>query len=165
RESGMSTCSLSHCSGVSGRAAGMSTCPLSHCSGVPDTIVIGVDVIHPVPVAPVVFPAATVVMTLAQHMEAIRGIQEHLLEVPIQEELWAQRDRVDAVEVESASLRATIRTMGAVETVLHNRMRDERQTRIKIERQLASVHESHRQDREDFKKLKEFMTSQYGYRS
>ncbi|GJV77018.1 hypothetical protein Tco_1508602 [Tanacetum coccineum] len=72
-------------------------------------------------------------------MEAIQGIQQHLLEVPIQEELWAQRDRVDAVEVESASLRATIRTMGAVKTVLHNRMRDERQTRIEIERQLASV--------------------------
>ncbi|GJR32667.1 hypothetical protein Tco_1108899 [Tanacetum coccineum] len=31
----MSTCPLSHCSGVPGRAPGMSTCPLSHCSGVP----------------------------------------------------------------------------------------------------------------------------------
>nr|GEV51136.1 copia protein [Tanacetum cinerariifolium] len=34
RASGMSTCPLSHCSGVPGRASGMSTCPLSHCSGV-----------------------------------------------------------------------------------------------------------------------------------
>ncbi|GKC32976.1 hypothetical protein Tco_1040270 [Tanacetum coccineum] len=34
RASGMSTCPLSHCSGVPGRAPGMSTCPLSHCSGV-----------------------------------------------------------------------------------------------------------------------------------
>nr|GEU43275.1 reverse transcriptase domain-containing protein [Tanacetum cinerariifolium] len=34
RASDMSTCSLSHCSGVSGRTPGMSTCPLSHCSGV-----------------------------------------------------------------------------------------------------------------------------------
>ncbi|GJT88347.1 hypothetical protein Tco_1070064 [Tanacetum coccineum] len=118
-----------------------------------DTIDIDVDVIHPVPVAPVVFPAATVVMTLAQHGEAIRGIQEHLLEVPIQEELRALRDRVDVAEAESASLRATIRTMGAVETVLHNRMRDERQTHIEIERQLASVQEFHRQDREDFNKI------------
>ncbi|GKG29102.1 hypothetical protein Tco_0416467, partial [Tanacetum coccineum] len=67
-------------------------------------------------------------MTLAQHREAIRGIQEHLLEVPIQEELRALRDRVDVAETESASLRATIRTMGAVKTVLRNRMRDERQT-------------------------------------
>ncbi|GJZ88312.1 hypothetical protein Tco_0660094, partial [Tanacetum coccineum] len=128
-----------------------------------DTIDIGVDVIHPVPVAPVVFPAATIVMTLAQHGEAIRGIQEHLLEVPIQEELGALRDRVDVAETKSASLRATIRTMGAVEMVLHNHMRNERQTRIEIERQLDSVQESHRHDREDFKKLKEFMTSQYGY--
>ncbi|GJU15850.1 hypothetical protein Tco_1143816 [Tanacetum coccineum] len=64
-----------------------------------------------------------------------------------------------------ATLCAKIRTMGAVETVLCNRMRDGRQTRIKIERQLASVQESHCQDREDFKKLKDFMTSQSGYRS
>nr|GEU46494.1 putative reverse transcriptase domain-containing protein [Tanacetum cinerariifolium] len=35
KASGMSTCLLSHCSGVSGRASGMNTCPLSHCSGVP----------------------------------------------------------------------------------------------------------------------------------
>nr|GEY13818.1 RNA-directed DNA polymerase, eukaryota, reverse transcriptase zinc-binding domain protein [Tanacetum cinerariifolium] len=34
RASGMSTCPLSHYSGVPGRASGMSTCPLSHCSGV-----------------------------------------------------------------------------------------------------------------------------------
>ncbi|GJX37960.1 retrotransposon protein, putative, ty1-copia subclass [Tanacetum coccineum] len=85
-----------------------------------DTIDIGVDVIHPVPVALVVFPAATLVMTLAQHEEVIRGIQEHLLEVPIQEEL-----RVDVAGAKSTSLRATIRTMRAVETVLRNRMRDE----------------------------------------
>nr|GEV41445.1 hypothetical protein [Tanacetum cinerariifolium] len=45
-----------------------------------DKIDIGVDVIYLVPVALVVLPAATVVMTLAQHREAIRGIQEHLLE-------------------------------------------------------------------------------------
>ncbi|GJY18621.1 hypothetical protein Tco_0390112 [Tanacetum coccineum] len=92
-------------------------------------------------------------------------IEEHLLEVPIHEELKALRDRVDVAEVESNSLRATIRTMRAVETVPRNRMRDERQTCIEIEHQLASVQESHHQDREDFKKLKEFMTSQYGYRS
>ncbi|GKA76380.1 hypothetical protein Tco_0782841 [Tanacetum coccineum] len=106
---------------------------------------------------------ATVVMTLAQHGEAIRGIHEHLLKVPIHEELRALRDRVDVAEVESASLRATIRMMGAVKPVLRNRMRDERQTRIKIERQLASIQESNRQDRKDFKKLKDFITSQYGY--
>nr|GEY43998.1 hypothetical protein [Tanacetum cinerariifolium] len=99
-----------------------------------DTINIGVDVTHPLPGTPVVFPASTVVMTLAQHGETIQGIQEHLLKVPIQEELRALRDRVDVAEAESASLRATIRTIEAVETVLRNRLRDERKTRIEIER-------------------------------
>ncbi|GJX95971.1 hypothetical protein Tco_0351769 [Tanacetum coccineum] len=146
RASGMSTCPLSHCLGVSGRTPryddGESvvmvapTIPVSVDSfegSFRDTNDIGVDVIHLVPVTPVVFPAATVVMTIAQHGEAMLGIQEHLLKVPIQEELRALRDRVDVAEAESASLRATIRTMGAVETVLRNRMRDERQTRIEIE--------------------------------
>ncbi|GJZ28755.1 RNA-directed DNA polymerase, eukaryota [Tanacetum coccineum] len=106
--------------------------------------------------ASVVFPAATVVMTLAQQGEAIRGIQEHLLGVPIQEELTALRVRVDTVEAKNASLRATIRTMEAVKTITRN---NERLARIEIERQLASVQESRRQDREDFKKLKEFVIS------
>nr|GEV93349.1 hypothetical protein [Tanacetum cinerariifolium] len=76
-----------------------------------DMIDIGVNVIHPVPIALVVFP----------------------------EELRALRDMIDVPEAESASLRATIRMMEAVEKVLRNRMMDERQTRIKIERRLASV--------------------------
>ncbi|GKG60847.1 hypothetical protein Tco_0614409, partial [Tanacetum coccineum] len=83
--------------------------------------------------------------TLAQHGEAIWDIQEHLLEVTIHEELRDLRDRVDVAKVESASLHATIKTMGEVETILCNRIMDERQTRIEIERQLASVQESHRQ--------------------
>ncbi|GJT03857.1 hypothetical protein Tco_0838319 [Tanacetum coccineum] len=127
-----------------------------------DTIDISVDVIHPVPVASVVFPATTVVMTLAQHGEPIRGIQEHLLGVPIHEELTALKNRVDIVEAENASLRAMIRTMEAVKTVTRNH---ERFARIEIERQLDLVQESHRQDREDFEKLKEFVTSQFGHRS
>ncbi|GJX07960.1 hypothetical protein Tco_0195892, partial [Tanacetum coccineum] len=94
-----------------------------------DTIDIGVDVIHLVPVALVVFPATT--------------------------ELTALRFRVDIVEAENASLCVMIRTIEAIETVTRNH---ERQARIKIKRQLASVQESHRQDREDFKKLKDFMT-------
>nr|GEV99199.1 hypothetical protein [Tanacetum cinerariifolium] len=97
--------------------------------------------------------------SLPQHRKAIQGIQEHLLKVPIQEELRALSDRVDVAKTESASLRAMIRTMGEVETVLRNLMRDERQTRIEIERQLALVQESYHQDQEDFKKLKDFMTS------
>nr|GEZ29929.1 hypothetical protein [Tanacetum cinerariifolium] len=44
--------------------------------------------------------------------EAIRGIHEHLLEVPIQEELRTLRDRLDVAEVERTTLRATVRTMG-----------------------------------------------------
>nr|GFC64162.1 hypothetical protein [Tanacetum cinerariifolium] len=54
--------------------------------------------------------------------------------IDIGEELRALRDRVDVAEAESASLLATIRTIEAVETVLCNRLRDERQTRIEIER-------------------------------
>ncbi|GJS18552.1 hypothetical protein Tco_0413024 [Tanacetum coccineum] len=101
-------------------------------------------------------------MTLAQYGEAIRGIQEHLLRVPIHEELTALRNRVDIAEAENASLRGTIRTIEAIETVTHNH---ERLARIKIERQFASVQESHHQDREEFKNLKEFVTSQFGHRS
>ncbi|GKC05252.1 hypothetical protein Tco_0996862 [Tanacetum coccineum] len=63
---------------------------------------------------------------------------------------------VDVTESDNASLRATIRTMEVVETVTRNH---ETLTRIQIERMLASVQESHRQDREDFKKLKELVTS------
>nr|GEW35427.1 hypothetical protein [Tanacetum cinerariifolium] len=103
-----------------------------------ETIKIDVDVTHPIPVTLAVFPASTVMMRLNQHMKEIHGVQEHLLEVPIQEESGALRDRLDVDEEERAILRATVRTMGVVETVLRNRMRDERQTRIKIERQLAS---------------------------
>ncbi|GJT04620.1 reverse transcriptase domain-containing protein [Tanacetum coccineum] len=51
-----------------------------------DPIDIRVDIIHPEPVAAVAFPAAAIVRTQAQHGEAIRGIQEHLLGVPTQEE-------------------------------------------------------------------------------
>nr|GEY60000.1 hypothetical protein [Tanacetum cinerariifolium] len=91
-----------------------------------DMIDIRVDVTHPVPVASVVFPAATIVMSLAQHEEAIQGIQKHLLEVPIQEVLRALTNRVKIAEAEKATICAKIRTMGAVETVLRNLMRDER---------------------------------------
>ncbi|GJR12282.1 hypothetical protein Tco_0794934 [Tanacetum coccineum] len=87
----------------------------------PYKLKLGVDVIHPVPVASVAFPAATV------------------------EELTALRNRVDMVEAEML-LCATIRTMEAIETVNYNH---ERLARIEIERQFASVQESHCQDREE----------------
>ncbi|GJX48913.1 putative reverse transcriptase domain-containing protein [Tanacetum coccineum] len=128
------------------------TIPVSAEENLRDPIDIRVDIIHPEPVAAVAFPAAAVVRTQAQHGEAIRGIQEHLLGVPIQEELTALRFRVDIAEAENASLRARIKTTEAIEKITRNR---ERQVRIKMEQQLAAVQESQRQDREDFRKLKE----------
>ncbi|GKD76607.1 hypothetical protein Tco_1339228, partial [Tanacetum coccineum] len=70
-----------------------------------DPIEIKVDVVHLAPVALVAFPAAT-------------------------EELTALRFKVDIAEAENAPLRATIRTMEAIETVTRNH---ERQARIEIE--------------------------------
>ncbi|GJZ07348.1 putative reverse transcriptase domain-containing protein [Tanacetum coccineum] len=70
----------------------------------------------------------------------------------------ALRFRVDIAEVDNASLRARIKTIEAIKKITHNR---ERQVRIKMEQQLAAVQESLCQDREDFRKLKELMTSQF----
>ncbi|GJW19001.1 hypothetical protein Tco_0026437 [Tanacetum coccineum] len=71
------------------------------------------------------------------------------------EELTALRFRADIAEAENASLRARIKTTEAIEKITRNR---ERQARVKIEQQLAAVQESQRQDREDFRKLKELVT-------
>ncbi|GJY97489.1 putative reverse transcriptase domain-containing protein [Tanacetum coccineum] len=138
-----------------------STIPVSAEENLGDPIDIRVDIIHPEPVAAVAFPAAAIVRTQAQHGEAIRGIQEHLLGVPIQEELTALRFRADIAEAENASLRARIKTTEAIEKITRNR---ERQARVKIEQQLAAVQESQRQDREDFRKLKELVTSYHQLR-
>ncbi|GKE24936.1 hypothetical protein Tco_1436448 [Tanacetum coccineum] len=70
-----------------------------------DPIDIRVDIIHPEPVAAVAFPAAAIVRTQAQHEEAIRGIKEHLLGVPIQEELTALRFRADSTLSEHSTFR------------------------------------------------------------
>ncbi|GKA26169.1 hypothetical protein Tco_0712278 [Tanacetum coccineum] len=75
--------------------------------------------------------------------------------VPIQDELTTLRFRVDIAEAENASLRARIKTMEAVKKVTRNH---ERLARIEIEQELASVQDSHGQDQEDFRKLKEFVT-------
>nr|GFD10748.1 hypothetical protein [Tanacetum cinerariifolium] len=56
-----------------------------------DTIKIYADVTHPVPVTLAFFLASIVMMRLDQHGKAIWGIQENLLEVPIQEELRAPK--------------------------------------------------------------------------
>ncbi|GJS44968.1 hypothetical protein Tco_0595089 [Tanacetum coccineum] len=102
-----------------------------------DPIDVRMNIIHPEPVAVVVFPAATVVRTLAQYGEAIRGIQEQLVGVPIQEELMALRFRIDIIEAENASLRAR-NTAEAIEKITHNR---KRQAREKMERQLSLIQE------------------------
>ncbi|GJU94203.1 retrovirus-related pol polyprotein from transposon TNT 1-94 [Tanacetum coccineum] len=76
-------------------------------------------------------------------MDIIHLEPEHLLRVPIHEELTALRFKVDIAEAENASLHARIKTTEALEKITRNR---ERQARIKIEQQLAAVQESHRQD-------------------
>nr|GFB27748.1 hypothetical protein [Tanacetum cinerariifolium] len=80
-----------------------------------DPIDIRVDIVHLTPAD--VFPAATVVRTLAQHGEAIRGIHGHFEGVPINEEMNALRFRMGMVEEENASLRGSIKTMKAIETI------------------------------------------------
>nr|GEW75126.1 hypothetical protein [Tanacetum cinerariifolium] len=63
---------------------------------------------------------------------------------------------VDIADAENDSLRARIKTTDEIEKITSNR---ERQARIKIEQQSAAVQESRRQDREDFRKLKELVTN------
>ncbi|GKE85266.1 hypothetical protein Tco_1559008, partial [Tanacetum coccineum] len=77
------------------------------------------------------------------------GIHDHLLEMPTQEELRALRDRADVVKAERNTLRATIRTMGQSRRVFE---------------ELTQSRMSNFHDREDFKKVKDFMTNQFGYR-
>nr|GEW26987.1 hypothetical protein [Tanacetum cinerariifolium] len=76
------------------------TIPISAKENLGDPIDIRVDIIHPEPVAAVAFPAAAVVRTQAQHGEAIRGMHEQLLGVPIQEELTTLRFRAKTVNGE-----------------------------------------------------------------
>ncbi|GJY47262.1 hypothetical protein Tco_0436325 [Tanacetum coccineum] len=139
-----------------------STIPVSTEENLRDPIDIRVDIHSRQSFLSCFIPAAAIVGTQAQHGEAIRDIQEHLLGVPIQEELTALRFRADIAEAENASLRARIKTTEAIEKITRNR---ERQARVKIEQQLAAVQESQRQDREDFRKLKELVTSQFGRHS
>nr|GFC82289.1 hypothetical protein [Tanacetum cinerariifolium]GFC82326.1 hypothetical protein [Tanacetum cinerariifolium] len=78
------------------------TLPVSAIKNLRDPIEIIVDIVHPAPAD--VFPAATVVRTLAQHEEAIRGIHGYLKGVPINEEMNALRFRMGMAEEENASL-------------------------------------------------------------
>nr|GEV92490.1 hypothetical protein [Tanacetum cinerariifolium] len=62
---------------------------------------------------------------------------------------------VDIAKAKNASLLARIKTMEAIKKITRKR---ERQARVEIEQQLATVHESQRQDQENFRKLKELVT-------
>nr|GEV69414.1 hypothetical protein [Tanacetum cinerariifolium] len=66
------------------------------------------------------------------------------------EELTALRFRVDIAEAENASLRARIKTRKAIEKITCSQ---ERRAHMEMERQLALVQESQRQDRQNFRKL------------
>ncbi|GKA19644.1 hypothetical protein Tco_0699559 [Tanacetum coccineum] len=77
------------------------------------------------------FPAATVVRTL----RFIMGM----------------------VKEENASLRGKIKTMKATDTITR---RQEKRSRMELERQLTSVQESWRQDQENFRKLQELVTKE-----
>ncbi|GKG49354.1 hypothetical protein Tco_0515806, partial [Tanacetum coccineum] len=79
-----------------------------------------------------------------------RAIQEHLIGVPIQEELTTLRFRADIAKAENTSLRARIKTTEAIKKITRN---CERQNRVKIEQQLSAVQESQRQDREYYRKF------------
>ncbi|GKD39181.1 hypothetical protein Tco_1259388, partial [Tanacetum coccineum] len=119
------------------------TIPVAAEESLGDPIDIRVDIIHPEPVAAVAFPAATVVRTLARHGEVIRGIQERLLEMPtqrwgeIEEELLTLRERANRAETEGITLRARVRSLELIETWFFGIVRDEREAREKIERQLG----------------------------
>nr|GEU44440.1 hypothetical protein [Tanacetum cinerariifolium] len=102
--------------------------------------------------------STVVVRTQAQHGEAIRGMHEQLLGVPIQEELTALRFRVDVAEAENASLRDKIKTTKAIEKITCSQ---ERRARMEMKRQLASVQESQQQDRENFKKFQKLHSDVY----
>nr|GEW33744.1 hypothetical protein [Tanacetum cinerariifolium]GEW33816.1 hypothetical protein [Tanacetum cinerariifolium] len=96
-----------------------------------DPVNIRMDIIHPKLIAIVAFPVAVI-------------------------ELTALRFMVDFAEAENASLRARIKTRKSIEKITHKR---EIHARVEIEQQLAAVQESQRLDRENFRKLKELMTS------
>ncbi|GJV12012.1 hypothetical protein Tco_1353553 [Tanacetum coccineum] len=102
-----------------------------------DAIDIGADVVHLVPVAAIAFPAVTI-------------------------EISTLRFRMSMAEAKNASLHGKIKTMKAIEMVTRIQ---ERKARMEMEQQLASVQESQRQDRENFRKLQELVTSHLGCQS
>nr|GEX56750.1 hypothetical protein [Tanacetum cinerariifolium] len=83
-----------------------------------DPIDIRMNIIHPEPVVVVAFPAATVMRTFARLGEVIGGIQERLLEMPIQR--WE--------EIEE-------------ELLTPKESKDERKARERLEHQLGLIQE------------------------
>ncbi|GJX24171.1 hypothetical protein Tco_0228616 [Tanacetum coccineum] len=87
-----------------------------------DTIKIGVDVVHPEPDTPAVFPLSTIIMRLVEHEEAIQGMREHLLDMPTQrleeteEELRVQGERAGLAKAERIALRARVRSLEVIKT-------------------------------------------------
>ncbi|GKF45107.1 hypothetical protein Tco_0131659 [Tanacetum coccineum] len=86
-----------------------------------DTVEIGVDVVHPKPNTPAVLPVATIGVRLVEHEEEIQGMREYLLEMPtkrlgeIKEELGVHRERAVGCRAKRNTLRATVRSLGAIE--------------------------------------------------
>ncbi|GJR34451.1 hypothetical protein Tco_1210135 [Tanacetum coccineum] len=98
------------------------TIPISAKENLGDPIEIRVDVVHPVPVIVVAFPAAT-------RWEEI------------EEELLTLRERENRAETEGITLRARVRSLEVVETWLHGIVKDEREARERIKCQLGLIQE------------------------
>ncbi|GJZ52270.1 putative reverse transcriptase domain-containing protein [Tanacetum coccineum] len=121
-----------------------------------DPIDIRVDVIHPGACRCGCFPARCIVDT-SPTREAIHT-NKSIIRMPIR--------RADGSEIKADIAGQKMRRLCGLglrlqgnRKITHNR---ERQARVKIEQQLATVQESQRQDREDFRKLKELMTISSG---
>nr|GEY53627.1 reverse transcriptase domain-containing protein [Tanacetum cinerariifolium] len=80
-----------------------------------------------------VLQIATVLRTLAQHGEAIRGIHGYLQGVPISKEMNSLRFRMGMVEKENASLCGSIKTMEVIDTIT---CRQEKRARMELKRQI-----------------------------
>ncbi|GJU78974.1 hypothetical protein Tco_1276044 [Tanacetum coccineum] len=86
-----------------------------------NTIQIGVDIIRLVPVTPTTFPTSTMMARLAEQEETIRSMQV---------ELRVPREGAERAEMERATLRAIVRSLGAEKKWLSGRLKDEREFRM-----------------------------------
>ncbi|GJR12163.1 putative reverse transcriptase domain-containing protein [Tanacetum coccineum] len=111
------------------------------------------------PAAADAFPTVTIVAILASLGEAIRGIHEYLQGVLVEEDMSTLRFRMSMIKAENTSLRGKIRTMEAIEIITRSQ---ERRTHREVEQHLDSIQKSQRQDRENFRKLQELVTSHLG---